>query len=286
MSKALKDMEKAKARVEELRRLIRRHDYLYYVLARPEISDAEYDRFFNELKRLEEQHPELVTPESPTQKVGGEIAEGFAPVRHSSPMLSLDNATSEEDVREFEARIKRIIPDATFEYVCEPKVDGLGVALVYERGAFVRGATRGDGRVGEDVTHNLRTIRSLPKVLRGPLAKYEHLEIRGEVFMWRAAFQELNRELEEAGEATFANPRNAAAGSLRQKDSSITAKRRLDLILYQLAAATPRSNLRTHWEILEAFRASGLPVNAEVKLCRNLDVAIAYHDEMEAKRSE
>ncbi|MGH7409787.1 MAG: NAD-dependent DNA ligase LigA, partial [Candidatus Methylomirabilis sp.] len=282
----MKGLERARARIEELRRLIRRHDYLYYVLARPEISDAEYDKLFNELKRLEEQHPELITPESPTQRVGGEIAEGFAPVRHGSPMLSLDNATSEAEVREFEARIKRIIPDATFEYVCEPKIDGLGVALVYERGAFVRGATRGDGRVGEDVTHNLRTIRNLPKVLRGPLARYEQLEIRGEVFMWQAAFQKLNRDLEEAGESTFANPRNAAAGSLRQKDSSITAKRRLDVILYQLAAATPRPNLRTHWETLKAFRAAGLPVNAEVRLCRNLDAAIAYHDEMEAKRSE
>src|SRR3990172_1962371 len=188
----MKGLGKARARVEELRKRIHRHDYLYYVLARPEISDAEYDKLFNELKRLEKKHPEFATPEPPTQRVGGEIAEGFAPVRHSSPMLSLDNATSEEDVREFEARIKRIIPDATFEYVCEPKIDGLGIALVYERGAFVRGATRGDGRVGEDVTHNLRTIRNLPKVLRGPLTRYEQLEIRGEVFMWQAAFQKLN----------------------------------------------------------------------------------------------
>ncbi|KRT69903.1 MAG: ligase (Polydeoxyribonucleotide synthase [NAD+]) protein [candidate division NC10 bacterium CSP1-5] len=286
MSKALKDMEKANARVEELRRLIRRHDYLYYVLARPEISDAEYDKLFNELKRLEEQHPELVTAESPTQKVGGEIAEGFAPVRHSSPMLSLDNATSEADVREFEARIKRIIPDAAFKYVCEPKIDGLGIALVYERGAFVRGATRGDGRVGEDVTHNLRTIRNLPKVLRGPLARYEQLEIRGEVFMWQAAFQKLNRDLEEAGESTFANPRNAAAGSVRQKDSRITATRPLDVTLYQLAASSPSANLGSHWEVLEAFRASGLPVSPGARRYRNLDAAIAYHDEMEAKRSE
>jgi len=282
----MRDLKKAKARVEELRKLIRRHDYLYYVLARPEISDAKYDKLFNELKRLEEQYPELVTSESPTQKVGGEIAEGFAPVRHSSPMLSLDNATSEENVREFEARIKRIMPDAAFKYVCEPKIDGLGVALVYERGAFVRGATRGDGRVGEDVTHNLRTIWNLPKVLRGPLARYERLEIRGEVFMWQAAFQKLNRDLEEAGESAFANPRNAAAGSLRQKDSSITAKRRLDVILYQLAASSPSANLRTHWEVLEAFRASGLPVSPGARRCRNLDAAIAYHDEMEAKRSE
>ncbi len=280
------DPKKIKARVEELRRLVQRHDYLYYVLARPEISDAEYDELFNELKRLERQHPELVTPDSPTQRVAGEVAEGFAPVTHSSPMLSLDNASSEGDVREFEARMQRILPEATFQYVCEPKIDGLGVALVYENGTFVRGATRGDGRVGEDVTHNLRTIRNLPQTLHGSLARYEHLEVRGEVFMWRAAFQKLNRDLEEAGEAAFANPRNAAAGSLRQKDSGITAKRPLDITLYQLAAPVPPASLAAHWEILEAFRDSGLPVNPEVKLCPDLDAAIAYHREMEKKRDE
>lgn len=280
------DLKKAKARVEELKKLIRQHDYLYYVLARPEISDAEYDKLFNKLKRLEGQHPELITPDSPTQRVGGEVAEGFAPVKHSSPMLSLDNATSEADVREFEARIKRILPDATFEYVCEPKIDGLAVALVYENGLFVRGATRGDGRVGEDVTHNLRTIRNLPTTLREPLARYEHLEVRGEVFMWRLAFQKLNRELEEAGEAVFANPRNAAAGSVRQKDSSITAKRPLDITLYQLADAMPPASLATHWEILEAFRKSGLPVNPEIKLCPDLDAVIDYYRGMEKKRDE
>lgn len=282
----MRDLKKVKARVEELRRLIRHHDYLYYVLARPEISDAEYDRLFNELKRLEGQHPELITPDSPTQKVAGEVAEGFAPVTHSRPMLSLDNASTEEEVREFEARMQRILPGATFQYVCEPKIDGLGVALVYEKGRFIRGATRGDGRVGEDVTHNLRTIRNLPTTLREPVARYEHLEVRGEVFMWRAAFQKLNRDLEEAGEAAFANPRNAAAGSLRQKDSRITASRPLDITLYQLAAATPGASLATHWEILEVFRKSGLPVNPEIKLCPDLDAVIDYYRGMEKKRDE
>ncbi len=283
------DSKKAKARVEELRRLIRHHDYLYYVLARPEISDAEYDRLFNELKLLEKQHPQYIVPDSATLLVSGGVAgvaEGFAPVEHSSPMLSLDNAATEEDVREFEARMHRILPGTTFDYVCEPKIDGLGVALVYEKGKFVRGATRGDGRVGEDVTHNLRTIRNLPSVLRGPLAQYELLEVRGEVFMWKAAFQKLNRYLEEAGESPFANPRNAAAGSLRQKDSGITAKRPLDITLYQLGTATPPASFATHWEILEAFRESGLPVSREVRLCGDLDAAIAYHREMEARRIE
>ncbi len=278
------DLSTAKARVEELRRLIRHHDYLYYVLARPEVSDAEYDRLFNELKRLERQP----TLDSPTLWVGGEVAEGFAPVQHSSPMLSLDNAGSEEDIREFEARIKRTITDAALSYVCEPKIDGLGVVLVYQSGTFVRGATRGDVRmgVGEDITHNLRTIRNLPKVLGDPLARYEHLEVRGEVFMWKAAFQKLNRYLEEAGESPFANPRNAAAGSLRQKDSRIAAKRPLDITLYELTAATPAVSFSTYWEILEAFRESGLPVSHEVRLCSDLDGAIAYHREMEDRRNE
>ncbi|MEE9182100.1 MAG: NAD-dependent DNA ligase LigA, partial [candidate division NC10 bacterium] len=276
------DLKKGRAKVEELRRVIRHHDYLYYVLARPEISDAEYDRLFNELKQLERQP----TLDSPTLWVGGEVAEGFAPVAHSSPMLSLDNATSEEAVREFEARMKRILPDATFTYVGEPKIDGVGVALVYENGKFVRGATRGAGGVGEDITHNLQTIRNLPQVLRGPLARYEHLEVRGEVFMWKAAFQKLNRGLEEAGESAFVNPRNAAAGSLRQKDSRIAAKRPLDIVLYQLGTARPPAPFATYWEILEAFRGSGLPVSQEVRPCPDLEGAISYHREMEERRND
>ena len=282
------DLKKPRVRAEELRRLIRHHDYLYYVLARPEISDATYDRLFNELKRLEQQHQYLI-PDSATLLVSGGVAgvaEGFAPVEHSSPMLSLDNASTEEDIREFEARMNRILPGATFRYVGEPKIDGVGVALVYENGKFVRGATRGDGRVGEDITHNLRTIRSLPQTLHGPLARYEHLEVRGEVFMWEAAFQKLNRDLEEVGEGAFANPRNAAAGSLRQKDSTITAKRPLDIALYQLAADPRSTPFATHWEILEAFGKSGLPVSPEARLCGDLDAAIAYHRVMEDRRNE
>ena len=283
------EQSRAKARIEELQRLIRHHIYLYHVLARPEISDAEYDRLFNELKRLERQHPQYIVPDSATLTVSGGVAvvaEGFASVAHSSPMLSLDNASSDEDLREFEARLQRILPDVAFSYVCEPKIDGQGVALIYQKGAFVRGATRGDGRVGEDITHNLMTIRNLPKSLQGSLAKYDHIEVRGEVFMWEAAFQKLNRDLEEAGEGAFANPRNAAAGSLRQKDSGITAKRPLDITLYQLGAATPSFPFATHWEILEAFRQSGLPVSPEARLCPDIESAIAYHREMEQRRNE
>ncbi len=224
----------AAQRVTELREQIHRHDHLYYVEARPEVSDAEYDGLMRELKALEAEFPEMVTPESPTQRIGGTPIEAFQSVEHRVAMLSLDNATSPEELREFEARITRALPGQRFTYVCEPKIDGLGVALVYERGRFVRGATRGDGRVGEDITANLRTIRSLPMVLRGALAEVEDLEVRGEVFMPRAEFAQLNRGLEEAGEATFANPRNAAAGAVRQKDPAVSARRPLDAFLYHV----------------------------------------------------
>jgi len=183
-------------RAEELRTLLHHHNYCYYILNRPEISDTDYDRLFDELKALEGAHPELVTPDSPTQRVGGTVAEGFASVRHRVAMLSLDNAYNAEEIREFEARLKRALPGETFRYVCEPKVDGLGVALLYDRGRLVRGATRGDGRMGEDVTQNLRTVRTIPFRLRGALSALDVLEVRGEVFMGREAFEKLNRSLE------------------------------------------------------------------------------------------
>src|SRR2546428_125886 len=201
----------AAQRIAELRERIHHHDYLYYVEARPEIADAEYDRLMRELRELEARFPDLVTDDSPTQRVAGAATDVFKPVEHQVAMLSLDNATTADDLREFEARISRALPGARFTYVCEPKIDGLGVALLYARGRFVRGATRGDGRVGEDVTPNLQTIRSIPMVLRGVLTTVDELEVRGEVFMPRAAFAKLNRALEEAGETDFANPRNAAA---------------------------------------------------------------------------
>ncbi|MGH7408925.1 MAG: DNA ligase LigA-related protein, partial [Candidatus Methylomirabilales bacterium] len=277
------DRPQAEARIRELRQQIQHHDFRYYVENRPEITDAQYDALVRELRELEAAHPDLVTADSPTQRVGGVVAEGFAAVEHWTPMLSLGNATSVEDLREFEARLGRALPGERFEYVAEPKVDGLGVALVYERGVLTRGATRGDGRLGEDVTHNLRTIRSLPLRLRGPLAELAVLEVRGEVFMRKEAFQRLNRELGEAGEAPFANPRNAAAGSVRQKDSSITAKRPLDIILYQVSHAEPNP-LTTHWDALQRFREAGLPVNARVRHCPTLDDAIAYCQALEPER--
>src|SRR5512145_1081365 len=273
----------AAQRVMELREQIHRHDHLYYVEARPEVSDAEYDALMRELKALEAEFPELVTPESPTQRVAGTSIDAFQPVEHRVAMLSLDNATTPEDLREFEARITRALPGQRFTYVGEPKIDGLGVALLYARGRFVRGATRGDGRVGEDIGQNLRTIRSLPMVLRGPLAEVEDLEVRGEVFIPRADFERLNRGLEEAGEPTFANPRNAAAGAVRQKDPAVSARRPLDAFLYHVSWS-PGLVFTSHWEALEALRAAGFRTNPRSRQCASIDEVVAACAETEAER--
>ncbi|MGH7429604.1 MAG: NAD-dependent DNA ligase LigA, partial [Candidatus Methylomirabilaceae bacterium] len=256
------DIEKVRAQMEELRSLVRRHDHLYYVLDRPEISDAEYDKLYLKLKRLEEEHPELMTPDSPTQRVGGQPVEGFAQVQHKVVMLSLDNAYSADDVREFEARIKRASPGDRFTYVTEPKVDGLSVALLYEQGRLVRGATRGDGRYGEDVTQNLMTVRRIPHRLRGPLAKLSTMEVRGEVFIWRQAFARLNEKIEKEGEEPFANPRNAAAGSIRQKDPRITATRPLDIFVYGVGYADPHP-FKSHWEAMEQLLDAGFRLDSK-----------------------
>jgi DNA ligase (NAD+) len=273
----------AAQRITELREQIHHHDYLYYVESRPEVSDAEYDGLTRELKALEAEFPELVTADSPTQRVAGTPIDAFRPVAHRAQMLSLDNATSPEELREFEARITRALPGQRFAYVGEPKIDGLGVALVYARGRFVRGATRGDGRVGEDITANVRTIRSVPMVLRGALAEVEDLEVRGEVFMPRADFERLNRGLEETGEPTFANPRNAAAGAVRQKDPAITARRPLDAFLYHVSWS-PGLTFATHWEALEALRAAGFRTNPRSRRCASIDEVVAACAALEAER--
>jgi len=273
----------AAQRLTELREQIHRHDHLYYVEARPEVSDAEYDALMRELKALEAAFPDLVTPDSPTQRVAGTPIDAFQSVEHRVAMLSLDNATTPEDLREFEARITRALPGTRFTYVCEPKIDGLGVALLYARGRFVRGATRGDGRVGEDISANLRTIRSLPMVLRGPLAKVEDLEVRGEVFMPRADFERLNRGLEEAGEPTFANPRNAAAGAVRQKDPAVSARRPLDAFLYHLSWS-PGLTFSSHWEALEALRTAGFRTNPRSTRAESIDAVIEVCAALERDR--
>ncbi|HMB33330.1 MAG TPA: NAD-dependent DNA ligase LigA [Methylomirabilota bacterium] len=273
----------AAERAEALREALHRHNYLYYVEDRPEVSDAEYDRLVRELREIEEAHPELVTPDSPTQAVSGQVSQAFAPVQHKGPMLSLDNALSVDDLREFEARLRRSLPTAQFAYVCEPKIDGLGVALLYARGRFARGATRGDGRVGEDITQNLRTIKNIPPVLKGELGRTMSLEVRGEVFMPREAFARLNASLEEAGQVVFANPRNAAAGAVRQKDPTITATRPLDIFLYHVSHREP-GEFASHWEVLEALKTAGFPTNPRSARCADLDAVIEYTQRLEAER--
>jgi len=272
------------ARAEELRTLLHHHNYRYYALDRPEIGDAEYDRLFNELKALEAAHPELVTPDSPTQRVGGAVAEGFASVEHRVAMLSLDNAYNAEEIREFEARLQRALPGEIFRYVCEPKVDGLGVALLYERGRFVRGATRGDGRMGEDVTANLKTVRSIPLRLEGPLTDLDVLEVRGEVFLGRETFERLNRRLEAEGDEPFANPRNAAAGSLRQKDSRITATRPLDIFVYSVTDARPNP-FTAHSEAMQSLAEAGFKINPRTSPCADIEAVLRTVADLERDRA-
>ncbi len=271
------------ARLDELREQINRHNHLYYGENRPEVSDAEYDRLWREMVALEQAHPELVTPDSPTQRPGGRRAETFAPVEHLVAMLSLDNAMTVEELQEFEARIRRAVPGLTPAYVCEPKIDGLGVALLYERGRFVRGATRGDGRIGEDISQNLRTIKSIPATLSGPLKGAGKLEVRGEVYMPREAFARLNAGLEEAGQPVFANPRNAAAGAVRQKDPTVTASRPLEIFLYHVSVLEP-PGFHSQWERLEALRQAGFPVNPRSQRAGTLDEVVAYCRTLEAER--
>ena len=282
----MEDLHAITARIEALREQIHVHQYQYYIANRPTISDADYDALFRELQGLEAAYPALVTPDSPTQRVGGAPAAGFTPVQHLVPMLSLDNATSADDLREFAARMQRLLPGPQFTYVAEPKIDGLGVALLYERGVFVRGATRGDGRVGEDITQNLRAIKSIPLRLRDELAALTRIEVRGEVYMPKQAFADLNRQLEEEGLEPFANPRNAAAGSLRLLDPRLSAQRPLDIFLYTLSHAEPTNPYQGHWAALQGLRNSGLKTNPRSQPCATLDEVIAYCQQMEAQRHD
>jgi DNA ligase (NAD+) len=274
----------ARRRIERLRREIRHHDRLYYVLDRPEISDAEYDRLFEELARLETAFPGLVAPESPTQRVGGAPLPAFPEVRHLAPLLSLDSVTDPEQVRRFGERVREALGWSA-GYVAEPKLDGLSVEVVYERGALARASTRGDGQRGEGVTENVRTIPSVPLRLRDAERPAPRLlAVRGEVFMPLTAFRRLNAELARKGEAVFANPRNAAAGSLRQLDSRITAKRRLDMLFYEILSQEGGIRSATHWESLEAMAAWGLPVSRERRRLAALPAIFDYHRRLERRR--
>jgi len=284
------DREKARERIEELRKGIDYHNYRYYILNDPEISDAEYDALMRELEELEERYPELKSPNSPTQRVGAPPLEEFETVVHSVPMLSLANALEEGEVLEFDRRIKRFLgmdEGRDIEYVAEPKLDGAGVELVYENGTLTVGSTRGDGYVGEDVTQNLRTIKTVPlRLIRlGDFPIPERIEVRGEVYMDVADFEELNRQRELRGEPLFANPRNAAAGSLRQLDPSITAGRPLKIFCYAVGTFSGIT-LRSQWETLEALSKLGLRVNPLNKLCANIGEAIDYYRYIAGMREE
>jgi DNA ligase (NAD+) len=269
--------------MEWLRSEIRRHDYRYHVLADPEISDAEYDRLFRELALLEQEHPEWATPDSPTQRVGGAPVAGLAPVEHAIPMLSLDNALSREELLAFDARIQRMLAsDAPLVYTAEPKYDGVAVELRYERGSLAQGSTRGDGRIGEDVTHNLRTLRSIP--LRLAEGAPDLLEVRGEVFMPKGEFAELNRARVLEGQEPFANPRNATAGTLRQLDPRVSAGRPLEIFVYGIGRGGERLGARSQSELLRRLTALGLRVNARCAPAVPLEGVLEFHDALERDR--
>ncbi len=270
-------------RITELREQIRRHDYRYYVLDDPAISDARYDALMAELRALEERHPQLVTDDSPTRRVGGAPSGAFGEVVHAVPMLSLDNAFSEQDVLDFDRRVRERLDVDSVEYSAEPKIDGLAVSLRYEHGRLVQAATRGDGAKGEDVTANVRAIRSVPLGLRGALPPAV-LEVRGEVYMTRRSFEQLNRRAEERGEKTFANPRNAAAGSLRQLDPRVTASRSLDLFCYGIGATERWAVPRRHSEVLAALRELGLRTNPQIEVVRGVEGALDYYARMGRRR--
>jgi DNA ligase (NAD+) len=250
------DQKEAAKKIPQLREEIRKHDQLYYEEAAPVISDRDYDRLYRELVDLETQFPDLVTPDSPTQRVGGKPLKAFEQVPHLIPMLSLDNTYSEQEVKNFYARIQRLLPNEKIPVVIEPKVDGVAVSLIYENGKLRQAATRGDGNVGDDITQNVRTIRSVPEVLRGAAPKL--LEVRGEVYMDRKGFEKLNEERKKQGLPLFANPRNAAAGSLKQLDPAIVAKRPLGIVLYG-TGATERLNIELHSEVFPLLKKLGLP---------------------------
>ncbi len=287
MAMATSAKDRAAKEILDLRQQLDRHNHLYYVLDEPVISDAEYDGLFRRLVELEGEHPELVTSDSPTQKVGAPPLAQFTTVRHTLPMLSLNNAMVEEELQEFEERIRRFLKlSDAIEYAVEPKIDGLAVELVYLGGKFTVGSTRGDGITGEDISLNLKTIRSVPLVLR-PDARPapQRLEVRGEVFLSRAAFQKLNREREDAGEPPFANPRNAAAGSLKQLDSRITAKRPLDIYCYGFGSVEGVS-FTSHSEFRDALTHWGLKPMPHGALCHGVGEVLRYRDQMESERDK
>ncbi len=284
MPTATKDIQK---KIDALRDKIRHHEYRYYVLDDPEISDAEFDKLMEQLKSVEAEHPDLITPDSPTQRVGGKPREGFLKVRHSSPMLSLDNTYSEDELRAWERRVHELSGRNDVEYVCELKLDGMSMALRYSDAQLERGITRGDGSMGEDVTSNVRTVRSVPLSISKEKLKKAGLpsefEVRGELLMPLSGFKKMNEERERQGLSKFANPRNAAAGTVRQLEPSITAQRRLDFFGYSLLT-NGRTLLDRHSETLNALEAAGFKVNLSRKLAKNMEEVWAFIQQWEGKR--
>jgi DNA ligase (NAD+) len=275
-------------RIEQLRREIRRHDQLYYVLAKPEISDREYDALFDELKRLEAEHPELVTPDSPTQRVGGEPVDGFARVSHEPPMLSIDNTYSLDDLRQFDARIAKALGDEPYCYLVEPKIDGVAASLRYEDGALTLAATRGDGRAGDDITENAKAIKSIPLRLVGQGGESKKipsvLEIRGEIYWPADAFAKFNSARVAAGEDTFANPRNGTAGTLKQLDPKIVAKRSLAFIAHGFGTVEPMPATESAWEFMEMLKRWGIPASRHAKLCDSVEQVGEFIEEWARQR--
>lgn len=268
----------AEKRVGELRNLLNQYNYEYHVLDRPSVPDSEYDQLMRELTQIEEQFPDLITTDSPTQRVGGEVLSAFEKVEHRIPMLSLGNAFNESDLRDFDRRVKQAVGEEV-EYVCELKIDGLAISLRYENGLFIQGATRGDGTIGEDITTNLKTIRSIPLRLKQEFS----IEVRGEAYMPKKSFEKLNLTKEENGEEPFANPRNAAAGSLRQLDSRIAASRNLDTFLYAIGNFS-ETGVSTHSDGLDLLENLGFKVNKEREKCANIDEVLQYVQKWVEKR--
>jgi DNA ligase (NAD+) len=261
--------------IEQLRNKIREHDYYYYVLNQPKISDQEYDKLFSRLKELEQAHPELISPDSPTQRVSGRPLEGFATVRHAVPMLSIDNTYNADELKAFDQRVAKQLGSRDYDYVIELKIDGLAISLRYEKGILITASTRGDGRTGDDVTANVRTIKAVPLSLLADGHIPEILEVRGEVYMPTTSFIELNKLRTQAGEPPFANPRNAAAGSLKLLDSRITAQRNLSFFAYALGQIS-ESLAENHYQTLQKFKKLGLPVNPHIQTAKDIDEVIDF----------
>ena len=272
----------AAKRAERLRRELREHDYRYYVLAEPTVTDEQYDLLLRELQNLEESYPDLRTPDSPTQRVGGMPTKEFATVAHDPPMLSLANSYSEEEIRDFDRRVCELLGNATTAYVAELKIDGVAITLTYRNGFLVQGATRGDGAQGDDITNNLRTVRQIPLRLRTTTRTHQHIEVRGEAFMARDAFVKMNEQRSRAGEKTFINPRNASAGTLKLQDPRVVAERPISLFTYTLFA--PQARLTSHARALVLLTELGFPVNPHYRCCAGIDEVIGYWQEWEQKR--